>query len=67
MAQEKCPEMLSQENAVYTGFNEIIGLFGKCHNACNGGVTLDSDINQLGKSNVVLKKTHMCTHNYSNV
>ena len=50
VAQEKCPEMLPHAREVYLRFKTAIGLFGKCHNIYNGGVTSDSDIDKLGKS-----------------
>ena len=53
VAQEKCPDMLPHAREVYLCFETAIGLFGKCHDIYNGGVTSERDIQQLGMSKVV--------------
>ena len=55
---EAHPNLLQQARQVIDRFKQAFSLFGKCHNAYNGGVMDDTAIDQLGKSENYAKNVY---------
>lgn len=55
VAQKHCPSLLNKARDIQTKFKQVLILFKRCHDICDGNSVSDAQITQLGKLFTILQ------------